>query len=462
MRYTLHGSRADPSGRKTTLWVAERKEKNLSYVVARMEKLKSGNLGGAYRHNERLFKNHSNKDIDTSKSHHNYDLTERDPTLSYDKQIKNYINEHKLSKRAIRKDAVLCNEWVITSDKAFFDKMTPEQTKHFFETAKNFFGERYGQSNIAYATVHLDEKTPHMHLGLIPMKDGKLSSKALFGDRDKLRQIQDDLPKYLNKHGFDLQRGEIDSQKKHLKTEEFKEKQRLLESMDKRIADKQNQLEQATNKLDDIDVQISDKFEQLDRLDVKEWEKVGDLENYERQIKVLSDGIADLKEIKPLQLEELSKEKLGKRTIDGKIKLNKETFDKLYQTAVANINEKIQIRQDNVALQSQIDQHIQENNSLSRQLLSSNRIRADNADLNRQVNKLTSEKKQLQKQVERMMQQIDSLGKKLSFWKKQSKKYMPNKEFKQALKLANRIRPPRFVVKTAITVVKKIIEKSLF
>lgn len=70
----------------------------MSYVVARMVKYKSGNLGGAYRHNERVFENHSNKDIDPERSHLNYELTDRDRSISYDKQIKsmsmtiNYLN----------------------------------------------------------------------------------------------------------------------------------------------------------------------------------------------------------------------------------------------------------------------------------------------------------------------------------------------------------------------------------
>ena len=141
----------------------------MSYAVARMQKMKSGNLGGAYRHNERIFENHSNKDIDPEKTHLNYELTDRDRSIPYDRQIKQYINDNKISKRALRKDAVLCNEWIITSDKAFFENMSPEQIKNFFETAKNFFAERYGNSNIAYAMVHLDESTPDILLGLVHM-----------------------------------------------------------------------------------------------------------------------------------------------------------------------------------------------------------------------------------------------------------------------------------------------------
>ena len=206
----------------------------MSYIVARMEKMKVGNLGGAYRHNERIFKNHSNKDIDPNRSHLNYELTDRDRSVSYEKQIKNYVNETKISKRAIRKDAVLCDEWVITSDKKFFERL--EQVQEFFETAKKYFEEQYGKQNIAYASVHLDESTPHMHMGVVPMKDGKLSSKAMF-DREELKSIQDKLPKYMNEHGFEVERGELNSEKKHKTVAEFKQDMAVKELDEKLVSE---------------------------------------------------------------------------------------------------------------------------------------------------------------------------------------------------------------------------------
>ena len=195
----------------------------MSYMVARMQKMKAGNLGGAHKHNERIFENHSNKDIDTSRSHLNYELTDRDRSVSYERQIKGYVNENKISKRGIRKDAVLCDEWIITSDKEFFEKLGQERTREFFETVKNYFAENYGESNVAYASVHLDESTPHMHLGIVPMENGKLSSKAMF-NRDELKHIQEDLPRYINERGFELQRGKLDSKKQHLSVADYKEK----------------------------------------------------------------------------------------------------------------------------------------------------------------------------------------------------------------------------------------------
>ena len=91
----------------------------MSMIVARMQKMKAENLVGIGNHNQRKTKNHSNPDIDTSLSKLNYDLVDR--TQNYKTDIENFINENKTTTRAVRKDAVLVNEWIISSDKDFFD-----------------------------------------------------------------------------------------------------------------------------------------------------------------------------------------------------------------------------------------------------------------------------------------------------------------------------------------------------
>ncbi len=72
----------------------------MSMVVARMQKMKAPNLIGLGNHNQRKTDNHSNKEIDVSRSHLNYDLVDR--TYNYKTDIERYINENKSSPRAIR------------------------------------------------------------------------------------------------------------------------------------------------------------------------------------------------------------------------------------------------------------------------------------------------------------------------------------------------------------------------
>lgn len=417
----------------------------MSYVVARMEKYKSNQLSGIYNHNERVFKNHSNKDIDPSRSHLNYELTNRDKTQTYHKQIKEHINENRISSRGIRKDAVLCNEWVITSDKTFFESLDQEQTKKFFESAKSYFAEKYGEANIAYASVHLDESTPHMHLGIVPMKDGKLSSKALFGNREKLREIQDELPKYLNEQGYHLQRGEVGSKKKHLKTEEFKEKQKILKKADETIDKKNREIDNAKNQLNNLQNDIDSKKQALSELENKEWETVGTLERYEKEIKELSNLKIDLTELDNFNLDNLQKNNLIKRTFDGKLKMDKETFEKLYHTAKKNISDNTKLKQELNKLQS-------ENNQLSRNLLSYRKTSDENLILKQ-------ENRQLKDKVKNLDSQVTLLNKKVAIWREKAKEFMPKPVFQNTLSLVNSLSPIG-LAKTVVRQVKNLVDKN--
>mgnify|MGYP000828749977 FL=1 len=68
----------------------------------------------------------------------------------------------------------------------------------------------------------MDESTPHLHLNLIPVIDGRLCGKRLF-DRKALHNLQTELYEVVGKK-WNLQRGKEGSQAKHLSTAEFKAK----------------------------------------------------------------------------------------------------------------------------------------------------------------------------------------------------------------------------------------------
>ena len=194
----------------------------MSFMVAHMQKMKADNLVGIGNHNQRRTENHSNKDIDKSRTYLNYDLV-AGRTENYKTDIQKFINENKASTRAVRKDAVLVNEWVIGTGKDFFENKDDKEIRRFFETAKDYFAEKFGEENIRYAQVHLDEITPHMHLGIVPFdKDHKLTAKTVF-NRQALRDIQDELPEYMQVKGFrEIERGEKESGIKHLDPKDYK------------------------------------------------------------------------------------------------------------------------------------------------------------------------------------------------------------------------------------------------
>lgn len=200
-------------------------------ISAHTEKRKAGDLGPYQIHVDRKTEKHSNKDIDVSRSHLNYDLVGHEKSTSFKKEILDYINENKKSSRAVRKDAVVLQDWIISSDKKFFENLSPEETRNYFETSVEWFQKRYGENNVRFATVHMDESTPHMHLGVVPFTDDySLSAKKIF-NRQELRDVQAELPKFLQQHGFDITRGEENSEKKHLSVKEYKAKQEATKQL---------------------------------------------------------------------------------------------------------------------------------------------------------------------------------------------------------------------------------------
>ena len=107
--------------------------------------------------------------------------------------------------------------------KIFFEKLGQEQTRKFFETAKTTSRRITEKPTLLMPAYILMRITPHMHLGIVPMRNGKLSSKVMF-NREELKHIQEDLPRYMNEHGFELQRGKRDSKEQHLSVADYKEK----------------------------------------------------------------------------------------------------------------------------------------------------------------------------------------------------------------------------------------------
>lgn len=196
----------------------------MSKCVLHMMKHDRGAVSGIQSHVNREHEPRTNRDIDATRTELNYHLVE--PPASYHKAIKQRIDALNL-KRAVRKDAVLMCSFIVSSDKGFYDRLSQEQQRAFFADAVKFFQGRYGKENVIAATVHMDEATPHMHLCLTPIRDGKLSAKAMF-TRQELKDLQTQFAASVGeKH--DLERGEENSKAEHLSELDYKLKARTQE-----------------------------------------------------------------------------------------------------------------------------------------------------------------------------------------------------------------------------------------
>lgn len=133
-----------------------------------MKKLTRAKAIGAYNHNERKTKNHSNKNIDTSKTYLNYYIKKNE--LSYIKEFDKIKEKYNLKGQIKVTSNIIC-EMIFTSDQTFFNEIGYEETKRYFIESYNFICnyKNLGKENIISAVIHIDEDTPHMHLLYIPV-----------------------------------------------------------------------------------------------------------------------------------------------------------------------------------------------------------------------------------------------------------------------------------------------------
>lgn len=232
----------------------------MSFSIIRMQKFKAPDIKGMQIHNQREKESHTNPDIKEDETSSNYDLL-NDQLIDFNKSVQDRIDEGYTGTRAVRKDAVRLCEFVVTSDKAFFDGLSSEGERLYFEESLKFLQDRYGKENVLYSIVHKDEKTPHMHVGMVPLtEDGKLSAKTIF-NKVEMGQLQTAFHKHVSDNGFILERG-VPSDKKHIETQrlkvmtakdELQETQSKVLKMEKHLIGLSNSI-QKVKKLDKIEV----------------------------------------------------------------------------------------------------------------------------------------------------------------------------------------------------------------
>jgi predicted nucleic acid-binding Zn-ribbon protein len=199
----------------------------MPYAILRFQKRKAGGIAACERHNERRKEAYrSNPDIDMERSKNNYHLVPP-PRYTYRKEINRMVAEAGCK---VRKDSVLMVETLITASPEFMNSLPPEEQKEYFSMALDFLAERVGRQNILSAVVHMDEKTPHMHLCFVPITpDNRLSAKMFLGNQKSLSQWQTDYHERMSSRWNELERGQssMETKRKHIPTWLFKSATRL-------------------------------------------------------------------------------------------------------------------------------------------------------------------------------------------------------------------------------------------
>lgn len=201
----------------------------MAYAILRFQKHKGGASKALSAHHERTKETYaSNPDIDRSRSDRNFHLVT--PRWSYEQEIKHRIQ---MAGCKVRKDSVKFVDTMVAVSPEFAQEHDSEM-QEYFERAFKFLQKRIGQQNIISAVVHLDEKTPHMHLCFVPLtQDGRLSAKEILGNKKTMIQWQDDFYACMAERWPELQRGTpaVETKRKHLPMQWYKQ----VTTMDKRL-----------------------------------------------------------------------------------------------------------------------------------------------------------------------------------------------------------------------------------
>lgn len=175
------------------------------YAILRFEKHKGNPARPLEAHHERHKGRYaSNPDIDADRSRYNFHIVK--PEGRYYHFIQGRIEQ---AGCRTRRDSTRFVDTLVTASPEFFKDKPPKEIAAFFQHAADFLIKRVGRDNIVSAVVHMDKKTPHMHLTFVPLtRDNRLSAKEILGNRAKLTQWQDDFFAYMVERYPDLERGE--------------------------------------------------------------------------------------------------------------------------------------------------------------------------------------------------------------------------------------------------------------
>ena len=181
------------------------------FAIMRCKKLKSmGNAGASLKHNFREQETlNANPELTPDNEH----------LLAVNRsEAMGHLRDKLPEKR--RKDAVVAVEYLMTASPEFFESATDEQQQEFFKQSLDWLKNKYGADNVIAASIHRDERTPHMAAYVVPLTtDGRLSAKEFIGNRQTMKDDQTTFAKAVGHLG--LQRGVEGSKAKHQTIQSF-------------------------------------------------------------------------------------------------------------------------------------------------------------------------------------------------------------------------------------------------
>lgn len=249
----------------------------MSYAIFRVNGINTlKDLGQIGAHNERLKQAYnSNPDIKIELTQNNIDLVPCGNKYcnEYMKLVKPYKEQHDLKMLTERDDrkrsfnemldksnSVVADELLFTSDQDFFQDMNKEDIINWGKTNLDFIYNilGYNKEQVLHATIHLDEKTPHVHcvvVLLIKKYDKRsncdkwtISKKQYIKDKIHLSELQDKYYDLMTSKGYNLERGIKGSDNEHINIKEYK---KITKKITNELDKKSTQLNESINEFEE-------------------------------------------------------------------------------------------------------------------------------------------------------------------------------------------------------------------
>ena len=249
----------------------------MNYAIFRSEPIYTLNdLAQIGSHNKREKKAYnSNPDIKLELTKNNIELVPLDSKyvkgfheitkeykLEHDERMKTEREDRKrtYSQMLDRSKNVVADEMIFTASPGFFKGLKNKDIKKWADTCMEFVYQDLGykKEQVLHATLHMDEKTPHIHCVVIPLvkkldkrtntERYTISKKQYIRDKIHLSELQDKYCDRLNARGFELERGLKGSSVENLSVKEYK---KITSNLEKELTKKESNLEKSINNLEE-------------------------------------------------------------------------------------------------------------------------------------------------------------------------------------------------------------------
>lgn len=327
----------------------------------------TSDLSGVGKHHiDRI--SETNKDIDPNRSNDNITLKSAIGTYgdTFNYVVRDLKNQHEKQMESTResrrksfrdkvnedKADVAC-EFMMSASPEYFEGKSRQEVREWAENSLKFVTDKIGinKDNVLHAVVHMDEKTPHLHVVAVPLVekyDGRkkenvlaISRKHFIKTRQDMANVQTNYVDFMNEKGFDLERGMEKSGGKHLDVARYKVKtaEEKVEQLEQQVTDLSGEKEKLQKEKEAIQKEkelLEKKVEEISKKQTELVQKTWEFHTVFEERLSLDDDVKSIKErVEPV------KTIFGSKDKEPNVKLPQKDFERLIAYAERGVGAEI-------------------------------------------------------------------------------------------------------------------------